>query len=510
MKAVVKKVDVDLDKGIKQSNRLVEANYYLSLTEQKAILFFISQLDKNAEHFCKMEFSVREVSDALGLGKNCYTKLSKLADDLLKKVLTIRTNRYEKGWYKTHWVQSMEYLDGEGKLIVQFDEELTPELLQLKEAYVKSNTRLCLSFKGKYTARFYMMICQYERKKERIFFIKDLIEKFQLGETYKKRISNIKARIIEPAIEELKVKSDIKFDYEYIKDGRVIYALRIFNISRTKITPSNAKKTALSEPVTLVGTGDGKDDLPKGKSKITREMTKEEQKIFSKITNPDKWNIASNTAKKLIRDFGIARVEKNLLYCDRHRAGKQNLAGFLIEMIRLDAAGDEERRIVDKRHEEVKQKERDRKGLLKEIENQNQNEAKEKTITMTEENRKLGKEKLSQMKQMLAGKSKPVSVSTDKPTLEEQLEKNGQQRLFEKSKDEEENESIFDNESEKAAFKSEFENVMKSNLSNEEKLEKILSMEGDDETGNLLKMLSLLIETSGTVNKHGHREIKLQ
>lgn len=495
-KAIVK---VDLDKGIKQSNRLVEANYYLSLTEQKAILFFISQLDKNAEHFCKMEFSVKEISDALGLGKNCYTKLSKLADDLLKKVLTIRTNKYEKGWYKTHWVQSMEYLDGEGKLIVQFDEELTPELLQLKEAYVKSSTRLCLSFKGKYTARFYMMICQYERKKERVFFIEDLVEKFQLGESYKNRISNLKNYVIEPAMNELKSKSDITFNYEYIKNGRIINALRIFNISRVKITPSNAKKSALSELVTPAGTRDGKDKL-----------TEEEKEIFTKITNPSKWNVSSDTAIKLIKKFGVDRVEKNLLYCDKHRVGKTNLGGFLIEMIKLDAAGDEERRVADKRHEEDKLKERNREGLLREIEKQS--ETKEKT-TMTEENRKLGKEKLSQIKQMLTGKSKPVSVSTDKdsrPTLEEQLEKQGQQRLFEKPKDEEENDSIFDTESEKNTFKSGFASIMKSDCSNEEKLEKILGMEGDDEQGNLLKLLSLLIETSGTANKYGHREIRLQ
>ena len=69
---------------------------------------------------------------------------------------------------------------------------------------------------------------------------------------------------------------------------------------------------------------------------------------------------------------------------------------------------------------------------------------------------------------------------------------------------------IFNNKEEKKFFMRELVKIAKSDCSDDEKLKKTLSIDGDDESGNLLKILSLLIETSGTINKYGHREIKLQ
>ena len=89
-------------------------------------------------------------------------------------------------------------------------------------------------------------------------------------------------------------------------------------------------------------------------------------------------------------------------------------------------------------------------------------------------------------------------------TVEKQLEEQGQQRLFE-----DENGDIFENVDEKKSFKNELKKILSFNCSDDEKVDKILSIKGDDESGNLLKLFTLLLEKSGTINRHGHREIKL-
>ena len=322
----------DLTRNIKQSNRLVEANYYLSALEQKVILFLISQLDRNAENFCTMTVKINDLADSIGLGEDRYTVLNKLTDGLLSKVLVIRQEKDKKSWYKTHWVQSMEYHAGKGVLTAQFDEKLRPDLLRLKDAYVSGNTRVCLSFRGKYTARFYMLIKQYEKIGERIFNIVDIIDRFMLGKTYQDRISNLKNYVIEPALAEIKQKSDITFEYEYLKEHRSITSIRVYNIR-----PIKQAKTAISKPISS--------NKPK--------LTEEEHDIFLRITNSKKWNITTDVAYKMIAKYGLERIHRNLIYCDKYKNNKYNLGGFLIKAIVNDYGKNEHSRMVESKQKKM-------------------------------------------------------------------------------------------------------------------------------------------------------------
>ena len=516
-----------LDKDVVQANPLVRARKEMNLTELRLFVLGLQDIEPHIKDdiihdldFHETKITYSELVDLFGSEHN--GNVSNLKKQVEKAYdAKIRLSYEDGGFGFRHIYRKIDYIPQEG-LTILFDDEIKPYILEIvNQQYTKYKLKAVFALSSTYAWRLLETLLEnqgYLKKGKRKIYktltVEEIRFRLNVGEgLYKGRMNNFKRKVLDEPIEDINRKTDYHVWYDTIKTGRKTTGFTFWlevkertslpDISQDFSSEERIEKYALSEPVLPAGTGDGKDTLSEG-----------EKEIFAKITNPNKWNVSSNTAVKLIQTFGIARVEKNLLYCDKHRAGKINLGGFLIEMIRLDAAGDEERRVADKRHEDDKQKERNREGLLKEIaESKEESKSKIKPL-MTEENRKLGKEKLSQIKEIVTRNRKFVSTDdadkNTKPTLEDELELQGQQRLFEKPKDEEENESIFDNESEKTAFKSEFANVMKSNLSNEEKLEKILSMEGDDETGNLLKILSLLIETSGTVNRYGHREIKLQ
>lgn len=338
----VKTANVDLTKKIKQSNRLIEANYYLSDREQKFILLYISQLDKNAPDFCQIELPISQIKEALKLGQDYPKVLWNICKNIMEKVLTL----YDKfeGWYMTHWIQSVRYNSRKQTISLLFDKKLRPDLLQLQEAYVSADTALCLQFKGKYTARFYMLVRQYLRIGNRILTIADIIQKFELPETYQKRISHIKDAVVDPSLTQIKARSDITFEYEYLKEGRRVTALRVYNI---RLKEQEQEK------------------------KLQEQKQDFAQSLLDKIGDSDKIRVETDSnydglvslglypmiAKKIIAAYDKERIAANIDYVKKQK-GIVKKVGYLLAAIADDYASTaaEMQRIKDEEKERERQK----------------------------------------------------------------------------------------------------------------------------------------------------------
>ena len=345
---------LDKSKVLKQSNRLVVARYRLTKHEQRLIIAICSQIDKNAKKFDTVRVRAGDIADFCNFkGKDKYNQVHSTILKLMTRTLQIQKD--DGRWYVTHWLQSADYLDG-GIIEYCIDERLKPELLQLKSAYLSSNTGHLMQFRRDYSARLYFMLKKMSKVGEFEYTLDFIRDRFQLEKGYR-LFSNIRNRILEPALQEINEKSDISVSHSYIKEGRAVKRIRF--IVKEKIRKNDVETSAFEDAVTQGGTGDIEDNI-----------SKEEKEIFARITNPDKWNIGSDMAKKLINEFGVERVRSNVLYCDKHRAGKHNLGGFLVEMIRMDAAEDEKQRMTEKKREDEKQKRRN-ESILKDILNMN-------------------------------------------------------------------------------------------------------------------------------------------
>lgn len=229
---------------VTQANKLISARYVLSLAEQRLILSMIARIQPDDEDFKPYDISISELADFMGISKgSAYSECKKTTETLLKRVLNIEE---PGGLLQTHWVSSARYIDGSGMVKMCFDPELKPYLLKLKGNFTSCKLEMLLSFKSQYTMRVYNLLKQYETIEKREIDLGLLRETLGVDEQYKD-YKNFKSRILLSTQKELAEKADLTFEFDEIKHGRAVGAIR-FRIFPNKLKKSTPDKKQESFP----------------------------------------------------------------------------------------------------------------------------------------------------------------------------------------------------------------------------------------------------------------------
>lgn len=316
---------LDNTKTIKQSNRLIVAKYKLTTYEQRMIIAICSQLDNNAKDFTKVRIRVKDMAEFCNFkGKDSYRQTKATIMKLAARTLQIKSKNGD--WYVTHWLQAAKYFKSDGIIEYKIDNELKPELLQLKEAYLDTSIVPLIKFKSNYSARLYFILKKMLKVKDFEYDLDFFRERFCLGKSYK-LFANMKIKIFEPAFKEINEKSDINLQYNYIKNGR----------SYTKIHFIVTEKDTKKNP--------GDSNIPQ----TIKTLPDTQKNILIRLINPDRWNLTEDVAKQLIKKYELPRIEKNLRYAYKYRNKKENLGGWLISCIKRDESYNQENRILLKK-----------------------------------------------------------------------------------------------------------------------------------------------------------------
>ena len=300
---------------VKQSNNLTVARYTLSLTEQRLMYAICSQIDKNADSFNKVRFSINELAEICQIdGKRKYEDIRNASTKLMKRLVNIPTA--DGGEYTSHWLQSRRYYPSDCSIEFKIDEDLRGELLQLKKAYVNTPVSMLVSFKKKYSSRMYLILKKMLKVGDFEYSLDFFRETFQLAETYKK-FSNIKNGVIEPAIEELNKSSDLEILHEYVKEGR--FFTKIHFCVRSKNNEMNVIAQDKRKPVKA------------GK------LPDEQQGLLDRLVNR---GISIRKARAIVRKYDPAVIERNLKYAVQQKDTATNLPGLIVTFIEQDTAGE--------------------------------------------------------------------------------------------------------------------------------------------------------------------------
>lgn len=105
----------NIDKNlVTKANRLVEARYKLTATEQKIILMLISKIEPDDLDFKRYRFRVADFEKLIGVKrKNLYTEMIDITENIMKRVLKLYDGDNNK-LFLTHWVQNATYEIGTG------------------------------------------------------------------------------------------------------------------------------------------------------------------------------------------------------------------------------------------------------------------------------------------------------------------------------------------------------------------------------------------------------------
>lgn len=333
---------VDEHAMVVQSNEIVEANYRLTAAEQKVILNLIAQLDTTREDFEVGRISARSLSDACGFTpKNGYQQLQAVVKKLMNRSIVLQ-RRDGSGWYASHWVQTCDYRkveDGDGDcsyIEFEMDRRLCPHFLQLRERFLSSELRNLVQFTHIYSTRFYMIFRNRVKIGHMRYTFDELRKLLELSKGYKKSI-DIKNKIIKVAIAEINEKSDIHVDFSYYKqDGRTHVGVDFDFYLKSKEQPKPISK----RPTKRVKLSDG------------------QQEMYDRLTNPDRWAITDDVARKLIKNYPLDMLDANLDYAYRYRRGKHSLGGWLMSCIEKDAAGQAKARKAEREAAEKRRREK--------------------------------------------------------------------------------------------------------------------------------------------------------
>ncbi|GAB6583026.1 replication initiation protein [Bacillus luti] len=204
---------------VSKSNTLIEANYRLSLVEQKIMLCLASNIEPADRDFKTYTFPIKQFHELLGLGGSTkYTELSKMTKDLIKKVIEIKLG---DDLIQVSWLSSAIYNKNRGTIDIRFDPLLKPFLLELSSKFTSYRLANVIKLRSTYAIRIYELLKQYENLKERTIPMDDLRYYLDARDVYPS-YANFKQRILVPSQKELIKKTDISFDFVEIKKGRKV------------------------------------------------------------------------------------------------------------------------------------------------------------------------------------------------------------------------------------------------------------------------------------------------
>jgi len=211
-----------------KSNKVVEASYMLSLAEQRVLLACIAQIDSTAVLTEEYRFEVTAfgVADLAGLENlsNTYRDLKKASEKLYERSVIIDDpdpDNPKITQRKTRWISSIDYVPGEGKVVLRFALGIIPYLSQLSREFTKYKLKHVAKFESVYSIRLYELLVQWNSSGEREIEVEWLKNQFQVGEKYS-RLVDLKKRVIDPAVEEINQHSNLWVKYGQRKSGKTI------------------------------------------------------------------------------------------------------------------------------------------------------------------------------------------------------------------------------------------------------------------------------------------------
>jgi plasmid replication initiation protein len=227
-----------------KDNKIIEASYTLSLSEQRVLLACISQIDSKSSLQPDNKFHVvaSEIVDLMGLDRsNAYRDMKSAVEKLYNRSIKIDGEDSEM-----RWIYRKEYVKNEGQITLYFSPEIIPYLSQLSEKFTAYKLKYVAQFKSSYSIRLYEILVQWASTGEREVKVDWLREIFQVEDKYK-TIKDFKKYIIDPSVADINDHSNIWVKYGQRKSGRTITHFQFQFGLKDNIKPKPLERKQLTD-----------------------------------------------------------------------------------------------------------------------------------------------------------------------------------------------------------------------------------------------------------------------
>lgn len=211
---------------VTQSNFIVEATHKTPFTlhEMRLLLTMVSLIENKETQFRPLSFSVVDFCEALGIKTPKYTTVKTAIRDLMSKTVEFKDPKAKKVDVFVNWFHKITYNSGEGRVTFIFHEELTPYLIDLKRDFTTYKLGYVLVLKSMYAIRLYELGKKWSGTKTGNFdySLEELKLKLGASKDSYKIYGTFKQKVLQPSLDEINEKTDMKMEFEEIKEGRKV------------------------------------------------------------------------------------------------------------------------------------------------------------------------------------------------------------------------------------------------------------------------------------------------
>lgn len=221
---------------IVKANSFVQASYSMTLDEMRILSLTLSVFNSENSTKRDFEFTVDEFCNNFPEvdRKSAYTQVQNAIRKISRRWMTLRDDEYVLD--EVVFVTDRTYFKKEGRFRIMFHERLMPYIAELHGRYTKYKLINIGTLNSTHAIRLYELCSQYRDTGWRQTSVDDLKDWLQVSDKYD-RYNNFNQRVLTPSIREINDKSDLLVDFEPVRRGRAIVALK-FTIN-TKKTATN-------------------------------------------------------------------------------------------------------------------------------------------------------------------------------------------------------------------------------------------------------------------------------
>ena len=229
---------------ITKSNKLIQkTRYSLTLQEQKILLYIIQKVKPADTDFETYTISIKEFCEISGInhsnGKN-YMNVKKAILGLKNKAFWFELP--DGSEVTMDWIAKAKISKEKSTIEVRLDEDLKPHLLELKEFFVSYRFYYVMAMKSQFSVRLYELLKSYGNLGNVTFKIETLKERLDLLPDKFAQWNDLKRYVIEKAIDEINLLTDLNVEYEPIKDGRTVTKVKFVMTEKSQAATQESEK----------------------------------------------------------------------------------------------------------------------------------------------------------------------------------------------------------------------------------------------------------------------------
>lgn len=225
------------ERWITMSNALTRAGHGLSLAEKRVVFIAISKLDSRKPFAADMSVYASRITAAeyAELAEcemhTAYEALKNASKALYDRSITFfeaAHKRKDKEMVKVYmrWVGKVKYHNSEGWTELWWWPEILPHLTGLRKQFTSYQLKQASALRSTYSWRLLELLTRFESTGWAEYDIEDFATSMEATEKQRQDFAKLRTRIIEPAVKELQEKDGWKIDWQPIKGGRKVKAVR--------------------------------------------------------------------------------------------------------------------------------------------------------------------------------------------------------------------------------------------------------------------------------------------